>query len=169
MPFLADHIPKLIHNSGCIIGRAMTVPTLWRTPMCHNLLLCNFHKNYAPQASLLKSSIVELKDNSTTVASYLEDGIQYSQMVIVVITVQSNHQLTKTLLSNYFTGFVRSISHEIIVLLTCYSNTANTYTSSYMRDFRLQLQCKWDVRSSDILCTAGGQVGQRGHSKSRGL
>jgi hypothetical protein len=52
---------------------------LWRTPLCRNLLLCNFRKNYAPQASLLKSSIVELTDNSITVASYLEDGTQYGQ------------------------------------------------------------------------------------------
>ena len=37
--------------------------TLWKTPLCCNLLLCNFHKNYAPQASLLKSSIVELTVN----------------------------------------------------------------------------------------------------------
>jgi len=27
MPLLLDHIPKLIHNSGCLMGRAMNVPT----------------------------------------------------------------------------------------------------------------------------------------------
>jgi len=121
---------------------------LWKTPLCCNLLLCNFHKNYAPQASLLKSSIVELTDNSITVASYLEDGIQYGQNGYCghnsVVKSSTDKESSLKLYHRLCT---------LYILLTCYSNTANTCTSSYMHDFRPPLQCKWDACSSEILHT----------------
>jgi hypothetical protein len=119
---------------------------LWTTPMHCDLLLCNFHKNYAPQASLLKSSIVELTDNSITVASELEDVIQYGQ------NCYCGHNSVVKSSTDQDSSF--KLFHGLCKLYIPHSNTANTYTSSCTCDFRLLPQCKWDVRSSEILCTA---------------
>ena len=121
MPLLVNHIPKLIQNSGCLMGKAMNVPTaimlteshthththicllqiqtsllrvvvtlthrLWHFSQSpcgeHHCAVTYYYVIFIKiipfQASLLKSPTVELTDNSVTVASYLEDGIQYDQ------------------------------------------------------------------------------------------